>query len=309
MKFNFKIISIFHIFIWFSLSALFNVCNKIALNSLPLPWFMAAIQSTAGLLVNALLCFVSCRQYPVAINLSQMLDTALDFKFIAVISIFSNVSGTLSSSLGSVPFAQTVKATEAIFTAAVSLVLRTDYLSSSACIALMIAVCGTVYMSLGEMSFSWLSLTAALASNLFAALRSVMSKQRMNSTRMSAEEYCTVMSFVSLALLLPCVCLFEGRQLGALWTECFWRDGERCAERREGLGYLVLSGVLFSLYTEFSFQVLSKCSPVAHSVLNTLRRVVVIAAAVALLGSSITAQSIVGSFITLLGVLMYAISV
>jgi solute carrier family 35 protein E1 len=178
-----------------------------------------------------------------------------------------------------------------------------------------------------------MSLITGCMSNLFAALRSVMSKTRMTvvtpkphhnfkpskidtTTPISPENYYSLLTIASLVILVPMTVIMEG---GAIW--CTFNNTTENNNTNntiipinnnitDGLYNALIGGLLFNLYNEFSFRVLQQVSPVTHAVANTARRVVIILLAVWLLGGGqeMSVESVVGSVVTMVGVLVYSVS-
>ncbi len=309
--------------VWFVTSAYFNVYSKIALNKVNLPWFMATVQALTGAFISVPLWYLNVRRIPWN-SFHQFLFVLGGIIPVAVLSVLSNVAGTVSSAAGTVPFAQMLKSTEPIFTTVVSYALHGSKLSVFSCVALGVIVVGAAVSSLHELTFSWQALVAGSASNVFAALRSVASKRQMDRSLSSSdahsavhgdptvtpENYYSVLTLASLVVLIPVTCWLEGPQAWSLLRSVVHSEASAdSVAAADSLAHILASGVLFSVYNECSFFVLQRCSPVSHAVANTLRRLAVVGLAVHTLPtSSFSASSAAGCLLTVVGVLLYSLS-
>lgn len=69
---------------------------------------------------------------------------------------------------------------------------------------------------------------------------------------------------------------------------------------------LALCGLCFHSYQQISYLILSRVTPVTHSIGNCMKRVIVIVASVFFFGNSMSAQNILGTSIALVGVFAYS---
>jgi solute carrier family 35 protein E1 len=69
-----------------------------------------------------------------------------------------------------------------------------------------------------------------------------------------------------------------------------------------------VSGFLYYIYNEVAFLALSEVAPVTHAVTNTVKRVVIILASIIVFKTTITPLGALGSAITILGALLYALA-
>ena len=71
---------------------------------------------------------------------------------------------------------------------------------------------------------------------------------------------------------------------------------------------VVLSGFFFYLYNELAFQFTAEVGPVTSSVINTVKRVVVIVAFAILYGLALDKNLMIGSAVAIVGVLLYSLA-
>lgn len=69
---------------------------------------------------------------------------------------------------------------------------------------------------------------------------------------------------------------------------------------------MIGAALCFHGYQQLSYMILSKVSPVTHSVGNSLKRVAVIVASIIVFHNKVTQQSAIGTAVALLGVLLYS---
>ena len=74
------------------------------------------------------------------------------------------------------------------------------------------------------------------------------------------------------------------------------------------LKLLSVSGFLYYIYNEVAFLALAEVAPVTHAVTNTVKRVVIILASIVVFKTTITPLGALGSGITILGAMLYALA-
>eukprot|EP00903_Cladosiphon_okamuranus_P016641 g15349.t1 len=125
---------------------MFNINNKRALQLVPLPWTYAALNLLIGSVVAVVSWSIKIAPWPTITR--QDVGALVPMGFLHAVSHLTVVLGL---GAGAVSFVQTVKASEACFTALLA------------------------YVFLGQgLRFSWLALLSALVSNLSNALRNVL---------------------------------------------------------------------------------------------------------------------------------------
>merc|ERR1712232_432785 len=71
---------------------------------------------------------------------------------------------------------------------------------------------------------------------------------------------------------------------------------------------MAASGFHFFMYQLSSFWVLSQVPPITHSVLNTLKRVVIIVVSIVVFRTPVTRMSLIGTGTAIGGVLLYSLT-
>mmetsp|Transcript_29916 Transcript_29916/g.57484 ORF Transcript_29916/g.57484 Transcript_29916/m.57484 type:complete len:145 (-) Transcript_29916:377-811(-) len=69
---------------------------------------------------------------------------------------------------------------------------------------------------------------------------------------------------------------------------------------------IVLAGGIMTIYQQVSYNILSKVSPVTHSVMNCLKRIAVIVASVLVFRNPVSISSGLGTALAIFGVLLYS---
>merc|ERR1711972_49766 len=108
------------------------------------------------------------------------------------------------------------------------------------------------------------------------------------------------------AVLLPIALVLPG---GLLSAPAAWSKAIATGIPASKLLYMmVASGFHFFMYQLSSFWVLSCVPPITHSVLNTLKRVVIIIVSIIVFRTPVTFQSALGTATAIGGVLLYSLT-
>ena len=119
-------------------------------------------------------------------------------------------------------------------------------------------------------------------------------------------------AIVSSILLLPLALLVEGSSLGAAFAAA------PAVLSSKGIllfgmfsvgfpMYLFVGSMFYHLYNQTSYQALADLSPLSHSVANTVKRVVIILASVAVFRNPITPAGMVAAAVAILGTCLYSV--
>eukprot|EP01039_Chlorochromonas_danica_P004486 gene4486-4915_t len=288
---------------------MYNIYNKKALNALHMPWTVALIQLGGGLLLFIPLWLIRVRTIPFD-NSAELFDLFWSMKGIGLFATIAHISGVMALGLGTVSFTQVVKASEPLFTAATSGLFLHDVLPLKSYLSLIPVMVGVCMSSVSELTFSWQCLVAGVMSNTFSALRSVYSKIAMcgdiKCTEISAENFYSVLTLLCFLMLIPVTLVAEWSQIGTFYAK--WSTQALAASEVRGLWDAVISGILFYLYNELSFKVLSEVNPVTHALANTMKRVVIILSSVFVFRNPLTTAGKLGSALAMLGTFLYSLS-
>ena len=332
-----------YFFLWYFLTVVYNVSNKIVLNELPLPMTVCAVQLWLGI--------------PVFLPIWLLKRPKLDlvgwwrrYSNIALCHGLGNLASIYSFGAGAVSFTHVVKACEPVFSAVLSrIVLRTE-ISPAVSLTLVPIVAGVAIASAKELSFTWVGFLSGLASNLFYQLRIVLAKVEMSrpgegsgsggvgaeaggdyssspqspsaqvdkeaqsleapssftsssAVAMSPANIFRILTILAALQLTPLALLFEGRTMFSTWAGAVSSG----APVDYLVGNLVVSGVSYYLYNEVAFWILALVTPVTHAIGNTIKRVVIIFASILILKTPVNAQGILGSAIAIAGTLAYSL--
>ena len=163
---------------FFALWYLFNIINQIynkkALNALPIPYTMAALQLFVGIPYCLLLWTSGLRKTPKLsmANVRTLAPTAL-------LHLGTHLGAVVSLGAGAVSFTHIIKASEPVVSAALSALLLGAFSSLPTYLTLVPIVGGVALASLKDLSFTWVGFIAAMLSNLSSALRAIYSKKAM----------------------------------------------------------------------------------------------------------------------------------
>lgn len=290
-----------HFFLWYFFTVVYNVSNKRVLNDLPLPATVAAVQIILGIPLFLPMWLVKCPDF------ESCRATLPSICKIAFSHALGNLATVISLSAGSVSFTHITKAAEPLFSAALSAILFGDYASTAVYSTLIPIVVGVGIASAKEVSFTWTSFLAGMASNLFYQLRIVLSKKEISagSGSLSPSDFFRVLTIISAVELLPISMALEGYKVRSTW-EAALKAG---VDTDSLMQNLLISGFSYYAYNEISFWILGSISPMTHAVGNTVKRVVIILASILILKSPISTFGMIGSAIAVLGTLAYSTAV
>merc|ERR1711879_732458 len=115
-----------------------------------------------------------------------------------------------------------------------------------------------------------------------------------------------VLTAVATAVLFPIALVLPG---GLLSVPAAWAASIKSGVSAGTLAYLmIMSGFHFFMYQLSSFWVLSCVQPITHSVLNTLKRVVIIIVSIVVFRNPVTVQGAIGTATAIGGVLLYSLT-
>ena len=112
-----------------------------------------------------------------------------------------------------------------------------------------------------------------------------------------------IITIMALFMLLPLTLLLEGN---ALLPAGLAAAGVSGAAQEELYRRLLCAGLCFHGYQQLSYMILSRVTPVTHSIGNCVKRVVVIIASVIAFQNPMSAQNAAGTAVALGGVFLYS---
>jgi solute carrier family 35 protein E1 len=158
-----------------------------------------------------------------------------------------------------------------------------------------------------EPTFNWGGFAAAMGSNLTFQSRNVLSKKLMGGKSLKNAEagldninLFSLITIASFFLTIPVVLLAEGVRFTPAAMAAAGVDPTLVMQRT------LAAGLMFHGYQQVSYMILSKVSPVTHSVGNCVKRVVVIVSSVLFFRTPVSPVNAVGTAIALAGVFLYS---
>jgi drug/metabolite transporter (DMT)-like permease len=276
-------------------SIMTDIITKSVLGQLPLPITLTLAQFSVSALCGFLYLHVLKLHPPQRISASGIKRLIPLMFFQATGFLFAN----LSVAAVAMSFMHTVKSCESVFTALLSFAVLGHVYSVGVYASLVPMIVGVSLSSLSEFSFTWWGLLAGMVSNLCFASRSVYSEAVFKTRLLDDLNLYTV------------VCAGAALVVAPIWA---FTDLPKLTSRQATVSHtwlafvleLGLCGALHFIYNTFSFMILSRTSPLTHVVLHAVRRMIVIAFAIAWFSTSITAVNVLGMTLVFLGVFWYA---
>ncbi|OEL15334.1 Phosphoenolpyruvate/phosphate translocator 3, chloroplastic [Dichanthelium oligosanthes] len=284
---------------WYLLNIYFNIYNKQVLGvlPLPLPYTITAFQLAFGSLLIFLMWATRLHPAPrlSAAQLGKIAPLALGHM---LGTVFTNMS------LGkvAVSFTHTIKASEPFFTVVLSALFLGEVPSLPVLGSLVPIVGGVALASFTEVSFNWTGFWSAMASNLTNQSRNVLSKKLLAGDKdvMDDINLFSVITILSFLLSCPLMFLAEGVKFTPGYLQSTGLNLQELCVRA------VLAGFCFHGYQKLSYLILSRVSPVTHSVANCVKRVVVIVSSVLFFSTPISPVNTLGTGAALGGVFLYS---
>lgn len=296
---------------WFFLNAVFAIMNKKTLSCFPYPWLLSWIQIATGAVFMLVMWRLNVFKPPEGGGLTLAQCKALIPT--SILHLIAHVSACASYNLSSVSFMQVVKAAEP----ACSVILLTMFFGAKyskwVWLSLVPIVCGVMGGSATEINFSMAAFLLAMTSNLACALRGVTSKNMQNEIGLRGINLYAGIAIVSSIILLPLCLIVEGAHLSAAFAAA------PALLDAKGIllfgmfnvgftAYLLVGSLFYHLYNQTSYQALAEMSPLTHSVANTVKRVVIILASVAVFRNPITPAGAIAAAIAISGTFLYSLA-
>eukprot|EP00931_Biecheleriopsis_adriatica_P051734 TRINITY_DN30038_c0_g1_i1.p1 TRINITY_DN30038_c0_g1~~TRINITY_DN30038_c0_g1_i1.p1 ORF type:complete len:767 (+),score=66.24 TRINITY_DN30038_c0_g1_i1:82-2382(+) len=290
--------------LWYFFNVQYNLVNKRVLNELPAHTAVAWIQLAIGVPIAAIVWATKICPIP-SLSRDEYLKVVLPaFCFAA-----GQACTVASLAVVNVSLTHTVKALEPLVNAIVSAALLGKIFHPLVYVTLIPVVMGVALASVEDASYNTFGFITAMASNVFFALRNVMSAKYHfegdmgEGTTTRKTNQLIVLTLLASFLWSPIGICAPG---GLLVLKDAWKSTTAKHISSNTLLFDILqSGILFFMYQVSSFWVLALVEPITHSVLNSLKRVVVISAAVLFLQAGVTAKGTFGIAMALVSVLVY----
>ncbi|KAG2452404.1 hypothetical protein HYH02_002647 [Chlamydomonas schloesseri] len=290
---------------WYAANIAFNIYNKQLLKAFAFPLTITEAQFLVGSAVTLVAWGSGLQRMP-----KITWSTIKNVLPLAVVHTLGNLLTNMSLGAVAVSFTHTIKAMEPIFSVALSAAFLGDQPSPLVLATLLPIIGGVAMASMTEATFNWFGFLSAMGSNLTFQSRNVLSKKLMLKKKGAdgkpAEQpldnmsLFAVITLLSAALLMPVTLLFEGWKLSPVGLA---ELGVRSPNAV--LMHAAMAGLCFHLYQQVSYMILSRVSPVTHSIGNCVKRVVVIAASVLFFRNPVSLQNALGTALALAGVFLY----
>jgi len=227
------------------------------------------------------------------------------------------VLGLVSLQHVAASFTETIKASAPFFTIIIAYLMLREKTSPQVVVSLIPVAMGLVLVSCTELSFNMIGFSAAVATNIIECVQNVFSK------RLLAKEYTAsqLQFYTSLTALLLQAPIFLAQlhvshpaspvpSLPAANStsadgDLLMQDVDVPPWTRSTVALLWIDGVLYHLQSVLAYVVMSYLSPVTVSVVNTLKRALLIWISVLVFGNQVTAYAQFGTIICLLGAVWY----
>ncbi|TVU21620.1 hypothetical protein EJB05_31269, partial [Eragrostis curvula] len=283
---------------WYLLNIYFNIYNKQVLKVMPFPYTITAFQLAFGSLLIFVMWATGLHPAP-KLSLAQLGRIAP----LAVGHMLGTVFTNMSLGKVAVSFTHTIKASEPFFTVLLSALFLGKVPSLPVLGSLVPIVGGVALASMTEVSFNWIGFWSAMASNLTNQSRNVLSKKLLagdDKEPMDDINLFSVITILSFLLSLPLMLFAEGVKFTPGYLQSTGLNLQELCIRA------ALAGFCFHGYQKLSYLILSRVSPVTHSVANCVKRVVVIASSVLFFRTPISPINALGTGAALGGVFLYS---
>jgi solute carrier family 35, member E1 len=295
---------------WYLGNYYYNIQNKnaaIAAGGSDFAMILATAQLAVGVIYALFLWVAPDARDPPKITFNDFLACIPS----GVCSAGAHAASVFSLAAGGVAFGQIVKAAEPAFAAVVGTFIYGKKISVYKWMCLIPIIGGVILAALKqnkdgsfEVDFTIGSLAGALIANVFAAFKGAESKKLMETPGLKDRMGKTgnqfaIMTIVSFLVSVPLAIYKEGK-LFPQFIEMFktkpalWQN-------------VIASGMTFYAYNELATLTLKKISPVANSVANTAKRVVVIVGSAIVFNETISGLKAVGCAICIGGVFLDSI--
>ena len=232
---------------------------------------------------------------------------------VTALHLVGHVAGCASYNFSSISFMQIVKAAEPVVSVLTLTLLYGQRFSTGIWLSLIPIVAGVAVVSATEVNFAVAGFLAAMASNVAFVFRNILSKQAQSDIGLQGINLYAWMSILGTALLLPVSLAVEGGSA----VEAIRSASARFATSGavpflwfgSGTGFipfLLTGGLFYHLYNQTSYMALTGISPLTYSICNTVKRVVVILAGIAVFRNPVPPINAVASAVAIAGTWFYA---
>lgn len=234
--------------------------------------------------------------------------------FVGAMRFATVILGLVSLKNIAASFTETIKASAPFFTVVIAFLMLGERTSLKVVASLMPVALGLVMVSYTELSFNIIGFSAAVATNVIECVQNVFSK-RLLAREYSASQLQFYTSLTALVLQAPIFVYsykysagqsaVAGEDSGANATALDAVAPPEFEWTRGTIALLWIDGVLYHLQSVVAYVVMSYLSPVTVSVVNTLKRALIIGISVLVFQNKVTPGAAMGTGLCLLGALWY----
>lgn len=238
----------------------------------------------------------------------------LEMGLVGAMRFATVVLGLVSLKYIAASFTETIKASAPFFTVIIAYLMLGERTTLQVFLSLLPVAGGLVMVSFSELSFNMIGFSAAVATNVIECVQNVFSK-RLLARDYAPSQLQFYTSLTALVLQAPMFLLSSSDTPDVAQNNATVVSAVDAASGASGpadvgwsgqtLLLLWIDGVLYHLQSVVAYVVMSHLSPVTVSVINTLKRALVIWISVLVFGNEVTFVAKLGTFICLLGALGY----
>ncbi|ONK69725.1 uncharacterized protein A4U43_C05F26070 [Asparagus officinalis] len=283
--------------LWYLFNIYFNIYNKQVLKVFPYPMTMTTVQFAVGTVLILFMWMTNLYKRP-KISSSQLMAILP----LAAVHTMGNLFTNMSLGKVAVSFTHTIKAMEPFFSVLLSALFLGEMPTPWVVLSLLPIVGGVALASMSEASFNWAGFWSAMASNVTFQSRNVLSKKVMVKKEESLDNInlFSIITIMSFFLLTPVTLFVEGTKFTPAYVQSVGLNLQQIYTRS------LLAGLCFHAYQQVSYMILSRVSPVTHSVGNCVKRVVVIVTSVLFFRTPVSPINTLGTGVALAGVFLYS---
>ncbi|KAJ8667811.1 hypothetical protein QAD02_009474 [Eretmocerus hayati] len=282
--------------LWYIFSGCTLFLNKYILSYMQGdPVILATGQMSMTAILGLTQMYFPCGMYQAKPRLSRPPGFYKHVTLVGCTRFITVILGLVSLDYVAVSFTETIKSSAPLFTVFISRYLLGQHTSNLSIISLLPVMGGLALCSANEISFDLRGFFAAMITNLTECLQNVYSKMLISGddfkyTPAELQFYTSIASaVVQIPVTIALIDLPSAYQTLDSHLLCA----------------VILNGVFFHFQSITAYVLMDYISPVTHSVANTAKRAFLIWLSVILFHNPITGLSALGTFLVIVGVLLY----
>ncbi|CAI5702421.1 unnamed protein product [Peronospora effusa] len=231
-------------------------------------------------------------------GLRQVLDNGLkDMVLLAGVRVLTVLFGLTALKYIAVSFTQTIKSSAPFFTVLLTYFLLGQRTTWKVNFSLLPIVTGLIFCSLSDSSFHVIGFLAALMSNCADCIQNVLTKRLLNRSYSTSQ----LQLYTSLIAVVMQLVFIVYNWLATPPDPIRESSETNCSAAFVFL-VLVLDGTSFYIQSAFAYALMSMVSPVTHSVVNCVKRAVLILLSIYHYGENVTPLNWSGMVLVIIGV-------